>query len=314
MKNLTSLVIDNMTKNVIVLTYDHFGHTGNFWINNLKKCGCNVKTIGWQVDSGGIGRDVYIERDKIIKYDFLKTIIDSFGFDEYIYFELESAVRMDDLENIKFPKIWITADAHLNLENFLKRSRKFDYSFVSQKETENEAKRLNINNIIYLPFAGDPYIYRKIDNEIKYDFGFLGNFNIPHYKKRYDMINKLKEKFSVKISSGRIVPDDKVSEFYSDCLFAFNCTEDITIPMRFFEIPLMKKILFTDEINNMRELIPENKGIVYYNNFVDLVNKTIFIKNNKQIRQKIENDGYEYNINRNTYKNRIEKVFEIIFQ
>lgn len=216
--------------------------------------------------------------------------------------------------------IYVASDTHLGRDYRMNKAKKFDYAFFNQKDAAEEAGG------VWLPHAAEPQAYPKIDIIQKYDVGFVGHVQeTDNYNgiTRVDALDRLFKEFPNFYYGSRNPAYPEVNLFedaakkFSLSRVVFNISIKDDLNMRFAEVLMTGSFLLTNWIPILKDLeeeygVKENVHYVTYRTLDEMVEKSQYYLDHEEEREKIAEAGYKIAIEKMTYKNRIEKILEVV--
>jgi hypothetical protein len=217
-------------------------------------------------------------------------------------------------------------DVHLGLEQRLIFSNFFDYLFIAQKDyveifkkfrnlnNKTNNKKINSNNIKWLPLACDPDVHFKKNLKRKIDVSFIGQINKLTSRDRYDVINKVLINFKTN-NYKKFYKNNEMGKVYSSSKIIFNKSVNNDLNMRFFEGICSGGLLVTDKIKNgVNDLFLNKFHYIRYNSAKDAIHKiNYYLKNDKE-RKLIADSGQKLMMKSHTYKHRLATILNLISQ
>ena len=84
------------------------------------------------------------------------------------------------------------------------------------------------------------------------------------------------------------------------------------VNQRVFDVAACKKFILTDHRGQITEFFNDKKNIVWFDDVSEIPDLVKYYLNNDSERNKINNNAYEIVLKNHTYKNRINKMIEIM--
>jgi hypothetical protein len=208
------------------------------------------------------------------------------------------------------PNAYWVSDSHLGMEYRLEKAKEFDHVFVAIPEHIDRFKEaVGHDNVHWLPHAGEPTCYKKIETIKKYDVCFIGH--LPG-EERVDLLDAL---FSA-------VPDffygqrffEEANEKYNQSKIVFNHSIGGEANMRVFEATLSGSMCLTSYSEAVEKLGYEHgKNIVYYTDGEDLVERAMYYLEHEDEREAIAAAGRKHTLENHTYLHRAAQMLDTVF-
>ena len=233
------------------------------------------------------------------------------GFD--LYLRIDHGDYEFDIPEYLHPAVFYVIDTHLvkPYKKIRRQCRHYDIVFCAQKlgaERLHRDTRLDIYQ--WIPLAADPDIHKRSELPKQYDIGFVGRNAEKADRGRHFKL--LKSKYPESFI-GR-ADFRQMGEIYSASKVGFNSSIANDINMRIFEVMACGCFLLTNRIkdNGFSEMFEEGKHLVTYGNDKELLDLAEFYLKNDSQRQQIARAGYELVLNRHTYYQRVQAMFNYI--
>lgn len=207
------------------------------------------------------------------------------------------------------PNAYWCSDSHLGLDYRLKKAKEFDYVFLSIPRHMDKFKdSVGHENVYWLPHAGEPTCYQKIETIKRYDVCFIGH--LPNDER----INLLDALF-------RAVPNfyfgqkffEEANQIYCESKIIFNHCIDREANMRVFEATLSGSMLLTNYSEDVKKLgYADGEHLVFYENEKDLIEKAKYYLEHEEEREKIAACGRQHTLNHHTYLHRAQQIMDTI--
>jgi spore maturation protein CgeB len=210
----------------------------------------------------------------------------------------------------------------------LKSIKFFDYFFIYSKKIKRKLELiLPSNKTIYLPFAHDETIHKKLNfsYDDSYDLSFVGTAD----KERYNFLKKLSNYTILVAGNGwknfkqlenvtyiGAVNTKKSAEVIKKSTISLNILRKQNYSshnMRTFEIPAMGGLMLTKRSKEQNNFFRENKECLMYEDFKELNSKIKMILKDKKKFFKIQNNGYKVS-KKYTYLSRVKHILKIVYQ
>ena len=198
---------------------------------------------------------------------------------------------------------WV--DTHLGKEYRIKRSLKFDKTYLAQLNDVENFKKAGVNDVWWLPLAAEPDVWKPLDIIKQYDVAFIGFLNC---KKRIEHLETLFKEFP-NFYYG-VTFFDRANKKFNESRMLFNISIKDDINMRFFEAMSTGVPLLTNKIvnNGMEELAIPFDHFMSYKNEKELIDRTHQILKDPEIFNKMGKNASEHVRNHHTYYHRMKKV------
>jgi hypothetical protein len=217
-------------------------------------------------------------------------------------------------------------DVHLGLEQRLIFSNFFDYLFIAQKDyvevfkkyrklnNKTNNKKINSNNIKWLPLACDPDVHFKKGLKRKIDVSFIGQINKLTSRDRHNVIHKVLKNFKTN-NYKKFYKNIEMGKIYSSSKIIFNKSVNNDLNMRFFEGICSGGLLVTDKIKNgVNDLFLNKFHYIRYNSAKDAIHKINYYLKNEKDRKLIAEQGQKLAMKLHTYKHRLVTILNLISQ
>jgi spore maturation protein CgeB len=182
-------------------------------------------------------------------------------------------------------------------------------------------------NVFHMTWAGNPYLYKKINCEKKYDVTSIGG---PH-SDRYEVLKFLRDNgVNLRIFGrgwnrypdmkdiwgGYLAPEDLVktinqSKINLSFLMA-SIMDRYHITGRFFEIPCAGGFQLCDDYFEVYKYYKRDSAISTFSTKDDLLKKIHYYLKNEEEREEIAQAGYERTMEEYTWNKRFENLFKAI--
>ena len=196
-------------------------------------------------------------------------------------------------------------DNHIHRGQDHEMYEKVDYIFITQKHFLHLYPK---KKTFWVPLGADPEKHKLYpDEKIEFDVGFLGNDTYP---RRKGLLEKIGSNYKLLRSTAK--PGEEYSRMLSRCKLLFNCSMDNDMNMRFFEAMSIGRMLLSDKVEGQDDLFKDGEHYVSFTDWPDL-NKKIkkYLKNGKK-REAIAKNGARYSHAFHTYRDRLNKMLEIM--
>jgi hypothetical protein len=160
----------------------------------------------------------------------------------------------------------------------------------------------------WLPLAADPEKHRLYPDEpLLYDVGFLGNDTYP---RRRELLDRIGKKYKLLRETSQ--PGEEYSRKLSRCKILFNCSMDNDLNMRVFEAISIGRLLVTDNVLGMDELLTNRIHYVGFNDWKDLDETLEYYLSHDKEREKIAQTGSNWIKASQTYDHRLEEILKVM--
>jgi glycosyltransferase involved in cell wall biosynthesis/SAM-dependent methyltransferase/Tfp pilus assembly protein PilF len=271
--------------------------------DEVKKC-WNLEALNWKVTPQDIQRGNSTP---------LKQVLDQLpqGWKPDFYFWLETGLSEIpiDLQECDMPKVCYLIDTHLNYEKHVDIASNFDFVFLVQKAYVEKMKDAGIKNVFWLPLACDPVIHGMVEQEKKWDVGFVGT--IPKTQnRRKTLLERIDTRFNLSCERKFM---DEMAEHYSRSKIVFNNAINNDLNMRVFEALCSGSLLLTDSANGsgLEEMFENRKHLVIYEdeNIENLIDHYL---SNDEEREHIAEQGRQEVLNHHTYAHRADNLMRML--
>lgn len=147
-------------------------------------------------------------------------------------------------------------------------SLQYQFIFCAQLKAVRLFKRVDIQNVYWLPLGADEEFHSKKSGATKYDVAFVGNLSWGHRK---NVLKKLKKDFQPSYIGQ--ASHEKIGEIYGEAKIVFNISINDDLNMRVFEALCSGADLITDDVEGMKELFPEQP----FSYLISLLDTQIFV-------------------------------------
>jgi spore maturation protein CgeB/tetratricopeptide (TPR) repeat protein len=271
--------------------------------DEVKKC-WNLEALNWEVTPQDIPRGNATP---------IREVLDQLpqGWKPDFYFWLETGLSVipTDLHEYNLPKVCYLIDTHINYEKHVEIAANFDFIFLAQKAYVKRMTEAGIKNVFWLPLACDPDIHGKMDQEKKWDVGFVGT--IPETQnRRKSLLERIDSKFDLSCERKFM---DEMAEHYSRSKIVFNNAINNDLNMRVFEALCSGSLLLTDSASGsgLEEMFEDRKHLIVYEdeNIENLIEH--YLDNDKE-RELIAEEGRQEVLKNHTYAHRAEDLMNVL--
>lgn len=192
----------------------------------------------------------------------------------------------------------------------------FNVIVTLDKDAYSERIKEGFSNVFFSQWGINPFIYRDLKLERKYDVSFVGQA----YGKRFRIIDILR-KAGIEVhtfghgwpNKKRIYQSDLI-KIYNQSKIVFNVSYsshgNLAVNARDFEAPACGSLLFTHDIPDIYNYFIPGKEIVTYRNFDDAIEKIKYYLNHDRERKIIAKAGYERISRCHKYEKRFNEIFK----
>jgi spore maturation protein CgeB/tetratricopeptide (TPR) repeat protein len=271
--------------------------------DEIKKC-WNLEALNWEVTPQDIPRGNSTP---------LKQVLDQLpqGWKPDIYFWLETGLSdiPTDLQEHDLPKVCYLIDTHINFEKHVDIASNFDFIFLAQKAYVEKMTDAGIKNVFWLPLACDPDIHGKVEQEKKWDVGFVGT--IPETQnRRKTLLERVGSRFNLSCERKFM---DEMAEHYSKSKIVFNNAINNDLNMRVFEALCSGSLLLTDYASGsgLEEMFENRKHLVIYED-ENIENVIAHYLENDNERKQIAEQGRQEVLKNHTYAHRANDLMNVL--
>jgi len=232
-----------------------------------------------------------------------------------LYFRIDDGDYTIDIPELH-PCCWWISDTHLPkaYKKIKEKIKKYDYIFCMQKEGAERLYKETGKECYWVPWAVDEISedFKFLsDKERIWDICFIGTDGKHSLRKVGLEILKMNYPNSY---FGRIHYTELLN-YYSKARIVVNYPINNDINARMFESMGAGALLINHKIKNngFNELFKENEHLVLFEDITkELKEKVDYYLKNKEEREKIAYDGFQYVKNNHTYRHRLIQIFKII--
>jgi hypothetical protein len=200
--------------------------------------------------------------------------------------------------------IIIATDPHC--VNYHPRLVDADYFVSMQDYYIKEYTNISIP-IIWMPYAYDNNIHKKLDKKIFSDVVMCG----LQYSHRVELAEQMRKKGLRVFSTLGLIYDDYVKAYNAGAI-ALSYSSKQDLPARFWEGLAMGRLVLQNRVPDL-EKIPLKEGVDYigFSSINEAVEKAVYYTEHKDEAEKIALSGYE-KVKPHTYTRRVKKLLEKI--
>jgi spore maturation protein CgeB/Tfp pilus assembly protein PilF/cyclopropane fatty-acyl-phospholipid synthase-like methyltransferase len=271
--------------------------------DEVKKC-WDLEALNWEVTPQDIPRG---------KSTPLRQVLDQLpqGWKPDFYFWLETGLSVipADLQKYDFPKVCYLIDTHINYEKHVGIANNFDFIFLAQKAYVEKMKKAGLKNVFWLPLACDPDIHGKIEQEKKWDVGFVGTIPKAH-NRRKTLLKRIGSRFNLNCERKFMT---EMAEHYSASKIVYNNAINNDLNMRVFEALCSGSLLLTDSASGsgLKEMFENGKHLIIYED-ENIENLLAHYLENDMDRELIAEQGRCEVLKYHTYAHRAEDLINVL--
>jgi spore maturation protein CgeB len=314
------------------------GSLCRFYLNAFRKLNCKVKIFDqneFLTKNKYIRRVLSIYLIKRLNYKVL-TEINSFNPHMVLFFKgqyiLPKTLKRIK-EEVKAVLFNIYTDNPFNItpgtsSEYVKKSISYYHCyFIWGKFLIPKLFKAGAKLVKYLPFAYASYIHYPVQPDSKYknDIAFIGTWDEERekwlgYLKNYDLAIWGNSWEKVRVSSAlykkwRHKPAigeefSKVCNSSKIILNFIRKQNGDAHNMRTFEIPACQGFMLTQRTKEQSEFFVEDKEIVCFSTYKELISKINFYLNHPELREKIRKNGFR-KVKKQTYLERAKDVLKV---
>jgi spore maturation protein CgeB/Tfp pilus assembly protein PilF/ubiquinone/menaquinone biosynthesis C-methylase UbiE len=243
----------------------------------------------------------------------LKPVLDQLpqSWKPDFYFWLETGLSRIpvDLKEYDFPKVCYLIDTHINYEKHIDIARNFDFIFLAQKAYVKKMTEAGLQNVFWLPLACDPDIHGKVEQEKKWDVGFVGT--IPEVQnRRKTLLERIGSRFNLSCERKFM---NEMAEHYSASKIIYNNAINNDLNMRVFEALCSGSLLLTDSASGsgLEEMFENRKHLIIYED-ENIENLIAHYLENDIDRELIAEQGRYEVLKNHTYVHRAEDLINVL--
>ena len=205
--------------------------------------------------------------------------------------------------------VYWCSDSHLGSEYRLSKAKEFDYVFVSIPRHIKEFKEsVGHDRVYWLPHAGEPTCYRKVETIKKYDVCFIGHLPTDE---RVELLDALFREFPDFYYGQKFF--EEANQKYCESKIVFNHCISEEANMRVFESTLSGSMLLCSYSKEVEDLgYADGVHLVFYRDIDEMIAKARYYVDHDEEREKIAKAGREHTLNHHTYLHRMEKIMEVV--
>jgi glycosyltransferase involved in cell wall biosynthesis len=173
------------------LLQNHNVMTCGAQINDEIKKFWNLENLNWEVTQ----QDIFRGNSTPLK-QVLEQLPHGWKPDFYLWLETGLSGIPIDLQENDLPKVCYLIDTHINYEEHMNIAKNFDFIFLAQNAYVEKMKDAGIKNVFWLPLACDPDIHGKVENEKKWDVGFVGTIKETQNRRKI-LLERIASRFNL---------------------------------------------------------------------------------------------------------------------
>ena len=218
-----------------------------------------LRELGHRVVSAGRERkdfDLQLPRAGMSILEVEELLPRGFKPDRLIYYDDSGPVVMSGFEDIHYPTLYYSIDAHHHSSWQRYFGACFDKVFVAQKDFLSDFRELNANADwlpLWTPIEAEPLPKKEID------VSFRGNLSARLHPRRASFFENLANLIDIDAKGGDSL------EAYSNSKIVVNQVVDGDLNFRVFEAMICGALLITPEIENgLRDLFEPGEDLITY--------------------------------------------------
>lgn len=225
-----------------------------------------------------------------------------------LFLNIDDGFQFHLPEHLRPAACWVI-DTHMDYKWCLEKASRYDYVFAAQKDGALKLQIEGIESTQWLPLACDPEIHRSYQEEIRYDFSFVGNLV---GRERNALLNTLRSKYPNCFIGQKYF--EEMARIYSASRLIFNRSIKNDINMRVYEALGCGGLLLTNDLteNGQSELFSDRVHLATYNCPEELFDKLNYYLRHEVERKKIAQRGHEHVLSRHTYQHRMQTLLASI--
>jgi spore maturation protein CgeB len=207
------------------------------------------------------------------------------------------------------PNAYWCSDSHLGMDYRLQKAKEFDYVFVSiPRHIDRFREAVGHDRVYWLPHAGEPTCYQKIETVKKYDVCFIGH--LPNAE-RIGLLDRLFREFPDFYYGQKFF--EEANQKYCESKIIFNHCIDREANMRVFEGTLSGSLLLTSYSKDVEDLgYKDGEHLAFYKDSDEMIDKARYYVANDELREQIAKRGMQYTLNNHTYFHRAQQMLQTI--
>lgn len=261
------------------------------------------KRLGWKTEIYSLfdSNDNYTDENI---YDILNTSPDIIF---YMDFGQHISPILNELKKTGAFCIMESADDPQRFYANKEKALNFDLILSPDLRCVDNYKKMGLNVEWWTHFS-DTNVYFPLENELKYIAVSSRGMGNDAY-----IIDSLATKYPNQIKNQNGFIADEHNEFLNSGFIVLQQSRYGEITRRIFEGMSCKKLVIADRLDsstNIQNLFVDGEDIIFYDNEFDCLEKIFYYSNNKEIAQKISENGYKKVLEYHTQKQRVELILE----
>jgi len=216
------------------------------------------------------------------------------------------------MDSLGCPTAYITVDTWQSIADYVE-CQQYDFVFTVQRDFVDRLRAVGGSNVHWLPLGCNPSAHHPIDVPHDHDVAFVGNIALPFHQQRYDLLERLEQRYSVFVAS-RVFYEDLCRATCRGRL-AFNRSAIDDVNMRVFEVMAMGRPLLTNRDasqNGLTDLFEDGKHLILYDDADDLLEKVNYYLAHEVEREAIAQSGFELVMAKHRYVDRVDEMLRIM--
>lgn len=261
------------------------------------------KRLGWKTKIYSLfdSNDNYTDENI---YDILNTSPDIIF---YMDFGQHISPILNELKKTGAFCIMESADDPQRFYANKEKALNFDLILSPDLRCVDNYKKMGLNVEWWTHFS-DTNVYFPLENELKY-------IAVSSRGMRNDasIIDNLATKYPNQIKNQNGFIADEHNEFLNSGFIVLQQSRYGEITRRIFEGMSCKKLVIADRLDsstNIQSLFVDGEDIIFYDNEFDCLEKIFYYSNNREIAQKIAENGYKKVLEYHTQKQRVDLILE----
>lgn len=294
----------NTPMHIVLATNWKKGNTGDFIFHSIKRSENTLLLIS--------PLDCPYEESRVVAPDVnVVEFIDSLEKKPDIFLHVDCSAETwffpKGIEHLEIPTAFWSTDSHFNFRWHKEWAGLFDYSFFTQLDWLNLAKKAGVDNATWLPYAADEVYHRDFNLTRDIDVGYVGSLN--SVKKEY--FKMLEDKgISVATNDKHFYYED-IGRFYSRCKIVYNIAARYDINQRIFEAPAAGALLVSQARVDGGFYGIFKPGLdADVHDFDDAASIIKGYLDNPEKLSRVAEAGQKLVLENHTYTHRIEKIIE----
>ena len=218
------------------------------------------------------------------------------------------------VDYIKIPgvegtRVYWCGDSHLGMDYRLKKSEEADYVFVTiKRHVDVFKKHLGHDRVYWMPHAGEPTCYQKVDVIKRHDVCFIGH--LPN-EERIELLDRLFAEFPDFYYGQKFF--EEANQKYCESKIVFNHCIGNEANMRVFEGTLSGSLVLCSYNKDVEDLgYVDGQNIAFYSSPDEMIEKAKYYIENEEEREFIAEAGRLHTLNNHTYLHRVKQILKTI--